>query len=357
MTRPAVRTLTLATFLACALAPLSADQASLRPRPAPATPGPGSVFVNAGGGLQLASGGFDETHTEQIAVEDSTWDARYARKNGPLVDVGGGVRLWKGLFAAVSYSWHDQSEPVTVSAKVPHPFFFNQPRTVEGTSSPLANREQAIHVSGTYVVPAGKRFEISVSAGPSFFIAEREFVTEVQYTEEYPFDTATFTGIASKTAKKKAMGANVGFDVTWLLTRQVGLGVLVRASQGSLNFTTPAGGAVKVDAGGVQTVAGLRFRFGGARTRAAGRPAPRPGPPPSESPESAQVPAAGSAIVLTAAPVYLRPDPTRVPLRTLAPGTTVRVLEESGEWVRIEFSDRQFGGRVGWVLGKYLRTK
>jgi hypothetical protein len=33
----------------------------------------------------------------------------------------------------------------------------------------------------------------------------------------------------------------------------------------------------------------------------------------------------------------------------------VRVLEEAGDWVRIEFSDPQYGPGVGWVQRTFIQ--
>ena len=53
-------------------------------------------------------------------------------------------------------------------------------------------------------------------------------------------------------------------------------------------------------------------------------------------------------------PVRLLPDPEGIPLIRLAPGTEVKVLGREGEWVHIEFSDRRYGNRVGYVLAAGL---
>jgi hypothetical protein len=63
-----------------------------------------------------------------------------------------------------------------------------------------------------------------------------------------------------------------------------------------------------------------------------------------------------TATVTTVAPIYLRPDATMTPLRTAAVNTTLKVLEETGEWIRVEFQDPQFGRRVGYVQARNVRV-
>lgn len=55
-----------------------------------------------------------------------------------------------------------------------------------------------------------------------------------------------------------------------------------------------------------------------------------------------------------AAPVYLLPDATRTPLRTLPPGVSASVERVQGEWVQITFNDAQLGRRTGWIQLKYV---
>ena len=60
--------------------------------------------------------------------------------------------------------------------------------------------------------------------------------------------------------------------------------------------------------------------------------------------------AQGTAVVREIAPIYLYPDSSRVPLRTAAVGTSLRVLRSDGDWLQVEFNDPQFGPRIGWLL-------
>jgi hypothetical protein len=41
----------------------------------------------------------------------------------------------------------------------------------------------------------------------------------------------------------------------------------------------------------------------------------------------------------------------------LPAGTAVRILEDKGDWVRVEFNDQQYGRRVGFVERKYVQIR
>jgi hypothetical protein len=61
------------------------------------------------------------------------------------------------------------------------------------------------------------------------------------------------------------------------------------------------------------------------------------------------------AIVLEDAPIMLLPDATRTPLRVAAKGTSLVMLENDGEWLRVEFQDPQYGLRFGYIEARFVR--
>lgn len=63
------------------------------------------------------------------------------------------------------------------------------------------------------------------------------------------------------------------------------------------------------------------------------------------------------AVVISNAPIYVKPQILPMPLRTAAVNTRLQVLAEQEGWVQVEFQDPQFGPRVGWVEAKHLRIE
>jgi hypothetical protein len=63
-----------------------------------------------------------------------------------------------------------------------------------------------------------------------------------------------------------------------------------------------------------------------------------------------------TAVVVTAAPIYIEPDASRVPLRTAAVNTTLQVVEDRGDWLKVEFQDPQYGRSVGFVQTNKIRV-
>jgi hypothetical protein len=86
--------------------------------------------------------------------------------------------------------------------------------------------------------------------------------------------------------------------------------------------------------------------------------APRERPPvnaPPAAPGTMPATVGTAAFTIAATPVYIRAEETRTPLKTLPRGTSIRVLEEAGDWLRIEFQDSQWGRRVGFVQRKNVQ--
>ena len=163
----------------------------------------------------------------------------------------------------------------------------------------------------------------------------------------------TFTDVSARDVSERTLGAHAGAELTWLLTTHVGISGIVRYSHGSITLDTPSGNTVSLDAGGLQTGVALRLGFGGS-----GSVSPRP-PSRVDQPAGPLKPTPmaqfETGVIVSAANVYLKPDRSREPLRTLDPGTVVKILGVEGEWIWIEFADVRFGPRMGYVAKPFVK--
>jgi hypothetical protein len=107
--------------------------------------------------------------------------------------------------------------------------------------------------------------------GPSFVQLDQTLVIDVNYTEEYPYDTATFSGVDSAGKSGSASGFNAGADVRFMFNRFVGVGALVRLTRATVRLDAADDRTVSVDAGGAQAGVGVRLLF----DKKKGRPKPR----------------------------------------------------------------------------------
>lgn len=218
-------------------------------------------FVSINGGYQASSTDFRDSITFTEFVEQGSLDSSYTVKSGPQLDIAGGARVWRALGIGVGITRFSKSGQASVAGKIPHPLFFNQARSVEGEAGGLKREELAFHIQAMAIVPAGDRLSLAVFAGPSFFSVKQGIVQKLQYSQQYPYDAVTFSGVDTDTPSESTIGFNAGADVGYFFARHVGIGGVIRFSRASVDFTSIDGETLEVDAGGVQAGAGLRLRF------------------------------------------------------------------------------------------------
>lgn len=217
-------------------------------------------FVSVNGGFQAASSDFTENITFLSNGEDASATTTHAVDGGILFDVSGGAFVGEHLAIGVGLSRYGRDSDAAVSASLPNPFFFNEYRLVDGIQA-AGRTETVAHVQLQWFVPVNEQLEVGVFGGPSFFSVDQEFVRGVDFTDAFPFDTATFVSAPTEAQSASAVGFHVGADVTLFLTPNVGVGGLVRFSRATVDFATADGATQSLDAGGVQAAGGLRLRF------------------------------------------------------------------------------------------------
>jgi opacity protein-like surface antigen len=218
-------------------------------------------FISVNGGYQASTTEFDDSFTFSAHQETGTSRVTYPIDAGPSFDAGGGVRLWRGLGVGVAVSRFTRDGSVRATSSVPHPFFLQQHREVAGEADRIRREETAIHVQAQYSVPIGRRLHVTLMGGPSVLQVNQALVIDVNYTEEYPYDTAAFSGVDSTRQKGTKSGFNAGADVRWMFTRHIGAGAVVRFSRATIDLDAAENRTVSVDVGGAQAGAGLRIGF------------------------------------------------------------------------------------------------
>ena len=260
--------------------------------------------------------------------------------SNPL-DVGGGVRvtgLWRKLFAQVAVSrWSESGERAFVDSEG-NVFQLGIPLDVETTFI-----DATIGVKDAVRTSTGRiSFLTYVGAGAGI----------ARYQESSPFAEPGDDLDTNEPSYHVLAGVEVPI-ARWLAVAVDGR---YRYVPGILGDEGASGALDENTLGGFQAFVGLRLGFGGPSYAA---PPPRTPEttaptqptlitPPERLPE---------AVITEPTPVYLLPDATRVPLRTLPAGTPVRILQEKGDWLQVEFTDSQYGRRVGYVQRKFVQPR
>lgn len=237
----------------------NAERPAARPRRASSWSDRGYISVN--GSFQATSSAFTATSTLIQNVEAGSLTTTYDIRRPPVLDIGGGARVWRNLALGVAATWSSQSSGGTLTASVPHPFLFGAPRSVAGAVADIPRRELAVHLNASWVVPAGPKAQIAIFAGPSYFQVRQGFVTDVTTSSTYPYDTATFVSATTAQDSQSHLGFNTGLDIGARASRYVGVGAIVRYSRASLQFPVGSSQEATVRAGGLQVGGGIRFAF------------------------------------------------------------------------------------------------
>ncbi len=224
------------------------------------------ISINAG--QQTSSTMLTQEQTFERYFEQGSFTFERLVPTAVTYDLGVTARLWRGLHAGAAMSmFDDKSGAGTVTARVPHPLQFNKPRTATGEILNATRREVGQHIMFGWNVETAGGLEFLLFAGPSIFATDQLVVNSLTLTldtEVFPFDELAFPAVESETLRENVMGYNAGVDMTWRVARKIGLGLLVRYSEGKQAFTPtrPTGAApVDVTVGGLQAGGGIRLIF------------------------------------------------------------------------------------------------
>ena len=213
------------------------------------------VVVSVNASYLTASRTFSDARTFDVNQETAHFSSAYKVEPSTGVDAGGFVRVVQGLAVGVAFTSHKDARDILVTGTIPHPILFGHDRSIEGTAAGT-REETAVHLQFGYIVPAGKRISAIVFGGPSFFTVKQSVVTAVRYTDAYPYDEATFSGATVANEEEQKTGFNVGVDVAYYFTKNIGAGGIVRFASTKVDFSLG-----EVDAGGAMVGGGVRIRF------------------------------------------------------------------------------------------------
>src|SRR6185295_3169190 len=121
-------------------------------------------------------------------------------------------------------------------------------------------KETAGHLNVVFFGHSGD-LDLSAWGGVSLFQVEGDILTDVQYSEAYPYDTVTVTGTPTAKIDDSPIGFNVGGSVDFRFSKTIGLGVQARYSHAKAKLAGGDGPEIEVDAGGFQVGGGLRIYF------------------------------------------------------------------------------------------------
>lgn len=193
-------------------------------------------YVLFGGGYSSAANDFDTHTTLRSSAENGSYDVDYSLGGGPGLTIGAGIRAWKQLGVRIGASRFLGSTPATLTASVPHPFFFNKPRTTTGTIDGLTREDVSLDLHVLGMLPVNRRMMVSVFAGPTWMRVSQGIVQSFAYTETYPYDSIAFGSATTVDNSASKVGFGAGADITYFLNRTVGVSGTVQFAGATMDL-------------------------------------------------------------------------------------------------------------------------
>jgi hypothetical protein len=241
-----------------------APQRKAKPKKLPWMPAAGSVyragFVSLNGGRRTTTAGFSDAYTYEAYAEQASVGVAYPVNSAAALDMALGIRVFRNLTFGAAVSRYDYAGTAAISGSIPHPFYFDRLRPVEGSEG-ATRSETAFHLQGMWTFPIGRKVLLAVGGGPTRFSARQDMVTKVDIAETYPYDTAPLGTVFSARQYRTTWGFNVAADLMYMLKPRLGVGGLVRFSKGSTQVDGLNNLPVSLKLGGAQLLGGIRFRL------------------------------------------------------------------------------------------------
>lgn len=211
------------------------------------------AFVNVNVLAQPQSRNVTATSSFELYAEQATVIGPRQIGAGAVFDISGGTRVWHNLAVGLGYSHFSDSDNVTVTARIPDPLVFDQPLEQQLSAGKLTDSQNGVHFMAVWFYPVTDKIDVAFSAGPSIFRVSDRGVSGVTVQP----NTSIATGVTTSKATRTGAGANVGIDVTYLVTRKIGAGLVMRYAGGSVDLPSVRSLAI----GGFQIGVGARYRF------------------------------------------------------------------------------------------------
>ena len=210
-----------------------------------------AVFVNVNFGGQTGSQTI--SGSQQIPLYGETGNVEYSRevKGGGIFDITAGVPVYGKLGAAASLTLRSKPSDATVTGSVPDSVGFDF-RPVSATVPDLEHKETWLSFMAVGVLPAAEKIDVFIMGGPAIVWVQHALVGNITVNEPGPTLTVPTTLV-----KKTVAGFVIGGDVRYMFNEYIGAGGFIRFTTASADMSD----TVKLDLGGFQIGAGIRFRY------------------------------------------------------------------------------------------------
>lgn len=204
------------------------------------------------------------TLTGTVYQEPASFNVGYTFKKGNSIDAAFGFRIAGNFAVELGGATCSRDISAAYGASIPHPLLFNKPRTASGTAEETLT-EAVVYLNLVYMARFGK-LGLDLYAGPAYLMGKVKLITNLYYTDAYPFATVTLTPEADDFFKG-AFGFDVGARLGYYFGDSVGLVVDARYMNGKVEYDLKDSDPetalpnVSIKLGGFKVGAGLKVMF------------------------------------------------------------------------------------------------
>jgi hypothetical protein len=218
------------------------------------------VFAGISFGVQAGSSDVNESSTFVVYDEQAALTTNSSFGASGMFDISLGARAWRNFGVALGYHSTSTSDDGEVQGSIPHPLFFDRPRTFTQTVHGMDRSEHAYHVMFGWMIPTKDNMDVFVYVGPSFFRLRQDVIAGVEIEEVGPPFTEVSVEPLIERRRKSMTGFNIGADLSYFIrtTDQYRLGV-----GGFFRYAGASGDIRLANTEESVGVGGAQFGFGG----------------------------------------------------------------------------------------------
>lgn len=208
-----------------------------------------NVWLDVNVGMAMSAADASLFSFSSRLLDSSAFYAKPPR--GAELDFGGGFMFTPVAGLGLSFSGAAHRDIVGLGAG------FGGLVLASGVTDELVRTEGAVNFQGMFIVPVNpQRFRTRVFGGPSIIRYRANMVSDFGFVRS---QVTTFRAVETGGT---GLGFHVGGDVTFFLTRVLGIGGFARYSRATATIDEPLSEKPQnITLGGFQTGGGLRFRF------------------------------------------------------------------------------------------------
>ena len=228
------------------------------------TPWEDRIFGGITFGIDTGSAEVSDSRNITVYGETGTLQSTSDFDADGIIDFSVGARVWRNAGVAIGYHSKSSTGVAEISGSIPHPLFFDRPRTFTDSVDGIDRDEHATHLMFGWMFPLKDNLDVFVYGGPSFYHISQEVVADLAIAEEGPPYTTIVVQPTIEVRKKSTTGYNIGADATYIVytteSWRLGVGGFMRFTGANAKLDVN-GTTIETDLGGFQIGIGARVRF------------------------------------------------------------------------------------------------